>query len=124
MAAAVEAGAALVGLVFYPPSPRAVTPAQGAVLAKPVPPGVVRTGLLVDADDDTIPHILDEVPLDLLQLPGSESPQRVVAVKARFGHPVMQVVELRPQGAPEAAQPSPGLADRPLIDAHPPATQT
>src|SRR3546814_19800309 len=64
MAAAVEAGAALVGLVFYPPSPRAVTPAQGAVLAKPVPPGVVRTGLLVDADDDTIAHILDEVPLD------------------------------------------------------------
>src|SRR3546814_2025853 len=64
-----------------PICPRAVTPAQGAVLAKPVPPGVVRTGLLVDADDDTIAHILDEVPLDLLQLHGSESPQRVAAVK-------------------------------------------
>src|SRR3546814_15680220 len=119
MAAGVEAGAALVGLVFYPPGPRAVTPAQGAVLAKPVPPGVVRTGLLVDADDDTIAHILDEVPLDLLQLHGSESPQRVAAVKARFGLPVMKVVKLRQQGDLEAAQPFLGVADRLLFDAKP-----
>src|SRR3546814_14119794 len=112
MAAAVEAGAALVGLVFYPPSPRAVTPAQGAVLAKPVPPGVVRTGLLVDADDDTIAHILDEVPLDLLQLHGSESPQRVAAGKARFGPPAMRVVKLRRPGDNETPQTALGGAGR------------
>src|SRR3546814_2008165 len=107
-----------------PICPRAVTPAQGAVLAKPVPPGVVRTGLLVDADDDTIAHILDEVPLDLLQLHGSESPQRVAAVKARFGLPVMKVVKLRQQGDLEAAQPFLGVADRLPFDAKPPATMT
>src|SRR3546814_17796717 len=99
MAAAVEAGAALVGLVFYPPSTRAVTPAQGAVLAKPVPPGVVRTGLLVDAVDETIAHILDEVPLEHLQLPGRDSPHRLAAVKARLGLPVMTVWKLAHDGA-------------------------
>src|SRR3546814_19757133 len=83
---------------------------------------VVRTGLLVDADDDTIAHILDEVPLDLLQLHGSESPQRVAAVKARFGLPVMTVVKLRQQGDLAAAQPFPGVADRLLFAAQPPAT--
>src|SRR3546814_20759066 len=87
MAAAVEAGAALVGLVFYQPSPRAVRPAQGAVLAKTVPPGVVRTGLLVDADDDTIAPILAAVPLDPLQLPGRPGTTRVPRVHARRGLP-------------------------------------
>src|SRR3546814_2275954 len=84
MGAAVEGGAAFVGLVFYPPSPRAVTPAEAAPLTALVPPGVVKTGLLVDADDATIAAILKAVPLDLLQLHGSESPERVAAVRARL----------------------------------------
>src|SRR3546814_2972086 len=98
MGAAVDGGAAFVGLVFYPPSPRAVTPAEAAPLTALVPPGVVKTGLLVDADDATIAAILKAVPLDLLQLHGSESPERVAAVRARFGLPVMKVVKLRGAG--------------------------
>src|SRR3546814_14244992 len=82
MAAAVEAGAALVGLVFYPPSPRAVTPAQGAVLAQPVPPRAVRPGRLVHADAATIAPILDAVPLALLQIHGTERPQPLAALPA------------------------------------------
>src|SRR3546814_19278632 len=66
-----------------------------APLAALVPPGVVKTGLLVDADDATIAAILKAVPLDLLQLHGSESPERVAAVRARFGLPVMKVGKLR-----------------------------
>src|SRR3546814_4334767 len=121
MGAAVEGGAAFVGLVFYPPSPRAVTPAEAAPLAALVPPGVVKTGLLVDANDATIAAILKAVPLDLLQLHGSESPERVAAVRARFGLPVMKVVKLRGAGDREAARPYLGVADRLLFDAKPPA---
>lgn len=124
MAAAVEGGAAFVGLVFYPPSPRAVTATQAAALASLVPVGVTKTGLLVDADDDAIEAILKEVPLDLLQLHGRESPERVAAVKARFGLPVMKVVKLRQAGDLEAVAPFLDVADRLLFDAKPPAEIT
>jgi phosphoribosylanthranilate isomerase len=124
MMAAVAGGAAFVGLVFYPPSPRAIMPAQATALTALVPSGVVKTGLLVDADDDTIEAILKEVPLDLLQLHGTESPERVAAVKARFGLPVMKVVKLRQAGDVEAAHPFLAVADRLLFDAKPPAAMT
>jgi phosphoribosylanthranilate isomerase len=124
MTAALEGGAAFVGLVFYPPSPRAVTPEQAAPLASLVPDEVITTGLLVDADDATIESILREVPLDLLQLHGSEGPERVAAVKARFGLPVMKVVKLRQPGDLEAVEPYLAVADRLLFDAKPPAEMT
>ena len=121
MTAALEGGAAFVGLVFYPPSPRAVTPEQAAALAAPVPAGVTKTGLLVDAGDAVIEAILKAVPLDLLQLHGGESPERVAAVKARFGLPVMKVVKLRQAGDLEAIAPFLTVADHLLFDAKPPA---
>ena len=121
MDAAVEGGAAFVGLVFYPPSPRAVTPEQAAALAAQVPEGVIKTGLLVDAGDAAIEAILKAVSLDLLQLHGGESPERVAAVKARFGLPVMKVVKLRQAGDLETAAPFLDVADRLLFDAKPPA---
>jgi phosphoribosylanthranilate isomerase len=124
MTAALEGGAAFVGLVFYPPSPRAVMPEQAAPLAALVPDEVITTGLLVDADDATIEAILHEVPLDLLQLHGAESPARVAAVKARFGLPVMKVVKLRQPGDLEAVEPYLAVADRLLFDAKPPAEMT
>ena len=124
MTTAVEGGAAFVGLVFYPPSPRAVTPEQAAPLAALVPDGVIKTGLLVDAEDATIETILKDVPLDLLQLHGSETPERVAAIKARFGLPVMKVVKLRQQGDLEAVEPYLAVADRLLFDAKPPAEMT
>ena len=121
MTAAIEGGAAFVGLVFYPPSPRAVTPAEAAALAALVPGDIIKTGLLVDADDATIEDVLTGVPLDLLQLHGSETPARVAEVKQRFGLPVMKVVKLRQQGDLEAAAPFLAVADRLLFDAEPPA---
>lgn len=124
MVAAVEGGAAFVGLVFYPPSPRAVTPAEAAPLAALVPDGIVKTGLLVDAEDATIEAILKAVPLDLLQLHGSESPERVAAIKVRFGLPVMKVIKLRQQGDLEAAESFLAVADRLLFDAKPPPAMT
>jgi phosphoribosylanthranilate isomerase len=84
----------------------------------------MKTGLLVDAKDATIAAILKAVPLDLLQLHGSESPERVAAVKARFGLPVMKVVKLRQAGDLEAVGPFLAVADRLLFDAKPPAEMT
>src|SRR6516165_11130732 len=82
--AAVAGGAVYLGFVFYPPSPRAVTANRAARLCAAVPSGINRVGLFVDADNDTIGEVLAEVPLDLLQLHGNESPDRVADVRLRF----------------------------------------
>ena len=79
VAAAVEGGAAYLGFVFYPRSPRAVSPARAAALCAPVPSGVQRVGLFVDAEDDAIRAVLDVAPIDILQFHGQ---------KARTGWPM------------------------------------
>src|SRR5690606_27271024 len=84
LAAAARGGAAWVGLVFYPLSPRAVTVEQAAVLAREAPAGVGRVGQFVDPDDALLGRVLAEVPLDLLQLHGDEPPQRVAEIRARW----------------------------------------
>ncbi len=107
--AAVAAGANHVGFVFYPPSPRAVSPAQAAALASRHPGGPRRVGLLVDASDAEIEAILAAVPLDILQLHGEETPARATALRQRFGLPVMKAL-----GIAEAA-------DLALLDSYAPA---
>src|SRR3954451_4826358 len=84
VAAAVKGGAAFLGFVFYPPSPRSVSPARAAVLCAELPASVRRVGLFVDADDAAIEMALDAAPLDILQFHGHESPERVASVKTRF----------------------------------------
>lgn len=124
MAAAVAGGATFVGLVFYPPSPRAVTAKQAATLAATVPEGVIRTGLFVDADDAVIAAAVAAAGLDLLQLHGNESPQRVAALKAAFGLPVMKVIKVAGAADLAAATPYFAVADRLLFDAKPPPEMT
>lgn len=120
MAAALEGGAAYVGLVFYPPSPRAIAPAEAARLAAPVPGHVAKVGLFVDADDATIDSTLNQVKLDLLQLHGSETPQRVAEIKRRFKLPVMKAVKIAERADVEAAAAFVDAADRLLFDAQEP----
>jgi phosphoribosylanthranilate isomerase len=120
MRAAVENGAAYVGLVFYPPSPRSLTPEQAAELAKLVPPGIVKVGLFVDMDDEGFRGILAAVKLDLLQLHGRESPDRVAAVKALTGLPAMKAIKVAAPEDVHAAFPFVGVADRLLFDAKTP----
>src|SRR5437588_2569736 len=98
VAAAVEGGAAYLGFVFYPPSPRAVSPARAAALCTHVPMGVRRVGLFVDADDDAIRAVLDNAPIDILQFHGHESSDRVAEAKLRFRRPVMKAIAI---AAPE-----------------------
>lgn len=94
VAAAVAGGASHIGLNFYPPSPRYVTPGEAAALAAGVPAGTGRVGVFVDADDAILAATLDAVPLDLLQLQGDESADRVAAIRARFGVPVMKAIRV------------------------------
>jgi len=124
LAAAVEGGADYVGFVFYPPSPRAVTPAAAAALAAAAPARLRKVALVVDADDALLQEILDAAPIDLLQLHGSESVERVAAVRARFGVPVMKVLRVAGAGDVAAAAAYEPVADRLLFDAKPPRDMT
>ncbi|MFZ3236804.1 MAG: phosphoribosylanthranilate isomerase [Stellaceae bacterium] len=120
VAAAAAGGAAYVGFVFYPPSPRAVTPTQAAELCAAIPDGIARVALFVDADDDRIAEVLHVAPIDILQFHGKESPERVAEAKARFGRRVMKAVAI---GAPQdlaAASEYEDAADLLLFDAKPP----
>jgi phosphoribosylanthranilate isomerase len=119
VAAAVEGGAAWIGFVFYPPSPRSVSPSRAAALCRAAG-SVRRVGLFVDADDAAIAAVLDAVPIDIRQFPGHESPERVAAVRARFGRPVMKAVPVAASDDVDAASRYHGAADLLLFDAKPP----
>ncbi len=118
--AAVEAGADYVGFVFYGASPRCVLPGRAASLAAMVPDDVTRVGLVVDADDTTLESVLRKVPLDMLQLHGDETPQRVEEVKADFGLPVIKAVALSEADDLSRARTYEHSADMLLFDAMPP----
>jgi len=118
--AAVDGGAAFVGFVFFAGSPRNVSPAQVKVLAESVPDDVTKVGLLVDATDAEIKTILKDAPLDMLQLHGSETPERVRDIKATFALPVMKVIAVADAGDIEKARTYESVADRLLFDAKPP----
>lgn len=118
--AAVDGGAAFIGLVFYPPSPRAITPAQAAELAALVPAGVGRVGLFVDAGDDEIDAVLAVAPLDMLQLHGSESPERVGELRKRTGLKVMKVIKVAGRADLEPTPSWYDVADWLMFDARPP----
>jgi phosphoribosylanthranilate isomerase len=120
LAAAVEGGARWLGFIFYPPSPRALSPRQAAGLAAKAPPSCIKVGVLVDPDDALLDEILAAVPLDCLQLHGAETAARVAAIKARTGRTVIKALKIA-QAADLA--PIPGyaaVADMLLFDAKPP----
>lgn len=120
VAAAAEAGAAYVGFVFFGKSPRNLSPADAAALAGQVPAGVAKVALTVNASDTELDAITAGVPLDMLQLHGSESPERVVAVKARYGLPVMKAVGVADRADLAALDLYQSVADQILVDAKPP----
>lgn len=118
--AAAEAGAAYVGFVFFAKSPRNISPADAAALAGHVPPGVAKVALTVNATDAELDAITAAVPLDMLQLHGGESPERVAEVKARFGLPVMKAVGVAERADLAALDLYQLVADQILVDAKPP----
>ena len=113
-------GAAFLGFVFYPLSPRAVTPRRVARLCAGVPAGIARVGLFVDADDRAIEAALAQAPIEILQFHGSETPDRVAAAKLRFGRPVMKAVAVSGPEDVARAAPYQDVVDFLLFDAKPP----
>lgn len=118
--AATEAGAAYIGLVFFPKSPRNVTIDQARALAADAPPGLAKVALLVDPDDALLSAVVDAVPLDMIQLHGHESPERVLDVRLRTGLPVMKAVGIRTADDLPALDTYAAVADQLLVDAKPP----
>jgi phosphoribosylanthranilate isomerase len=121
MEAAVAAGADMVGFVFFPASPRAVTPDQAAALSAGQPWGALRVGLFVDATDDEIAAALAALPLDILQLHGEETPERAAAIRARFGRPVMKALGIGSAADLDQVEAFAPVVDRFLLDAKAPA---
>ena len=120
VAACAAAGAAYIGLNFFPPSPRFLTLDQGRALSLAAPDGLAKVALVVDAEDETLDAIVDAMPLDMLQLHGKESPDRVAELRARYGLPVMKVLGVAGEGDLAALMDYSLVADQLLIDAKAP----
>jgi phosphoribosylanthranilate isomerase len=122
--AALEAGADLVGFVFFPPSPRHLDGATARALGRRVEGRARKVALTVDPDDVLLATIIEVLQPDLLQLHGGEPPARVAAVKQRFGLPVMKAVQVETSAdllrVPAYAE----VADYLLFDARPPQDAT
>lgn len=119
--AARQGGADMVGFVFFPPSPRAVTANQAGELARSYADGPNRVGLFVDPDDAMLAAILTEVPLDILQLHGEETPARAGEIRARFGKPVMKALGIGSKADLVRLADYADQVDYFLLDARPPA---
>ena len=120
VAAAVAGGASLVGFNFYGRSPRCVDPATVKQLAASIPASVRKVGLLVDDSDAHIAEILSGCDLDLLQLHGHETPERVVEIRARFGKPAIKVIPVSEAADLDRAAAYEDVADYLMFDAKPP----
>ena len=113
-------GAAYLGFVFYPPSPRALDPARARELLAAVPETAEAVGLLVDASNHEIETLLEAVPLDLLQLHGYETPERVAEIGLRFGCRVIKALRVETADDLATVAAYAATADMILFDAKPP----
>lgn len=119
VAAVAKAGAAYAGFVFFPKSPRHLSIPEAKALALAAPVGLAKVALIVNADDAVIEAMLAEVPIDMLQLHGAETPERVAEIRTRFGLPVMKAVGLSAEADLAAIMDYSLVADQLLIDAKP-----
>lgn len=124
VAAVAEAGAAYCGFVFFPKSPRNLSVAAARDLAVEVPVGIAKVALVVNAADALLDEITGTVPLDMLQLHGAESPERVSEIRARYGLPVMKAVGVADAEDVAALDDYAAVADQILVDAKPPKSAT
>ena len=122
--AVARAGAAYAGFVFFAKSPRNLTRPEARLAAMAAPPGLARVALTVNADNAALDAIVEAVPLDILQLQGHESPDRVAEVRARYGLPVMKAIGIADEGDLPAIFEFSTIADQLLIDTKPPRGAT
>ena len=120
LAAALDGGASHVGFIFFQKSPRNIDPIEAGRLRELARGRAEAVAVTVDADDQTLDHIVASMSPDMLQLHGKETPERVAEVKARYGLPVMKAFAIREAGDLDAIAPYRGIANRFLFDAKPP----
>jgi phosphoribosylanthranilate isomerase len=118
--AALDAGADMVGFVFFPKSPRHIDWATAGALGRQARGQAKIVALSVDADDDTLKRIVDALSPDLMQLHGGETPARVREVGELCARPTMKAIGVAAPGDLAQAEPYEGVASYLLIDAKPP----
>jgi phosphoribosylanthranilate isomerase len=117
--AALNGGADMVGFVFFGKSPRNIDLSQARKFSAQVGGRAEKVALIVDADDAAISAIIDALSPDWLQLHGSETPERVFALRA-FGRPVIKAIGVAQKSDILQAHAYESVADRILFDAKPP----
>ena len=122
--AALDAGADMVGFVFFPPSPRHISLGLAQTLGQRVAGRARKVALTVDATDQQLSHIVGALQPDLLQLHGKEDPDRVVAVRSHFGRPVIKALPIARREDLAPIRLYEKVADRILFDARAPRAAT
>ena len=117
---AITAGADWVGFVFFPKSPRHVTLDLAKDLGRIAGIRVKKVALVVDADDAALEAVEKALNPDMLQLHGHETPERVAAIRKRFGHPIIKALGIADASDLEGARAYAPAADWLLLDAKPP----
>ena len=120
IAAAAAAGVTYVGYNFFAKSPRYADPDLARSVALETPVGVAKVGLVVNADDAFLDHLTSKVPLDMIQLHGGESPERVAEVRARYGLPVIKAIGIATSEDTKQIDVYGQVADMLLVDAKAP----
>lgn len=120
----VAAGADYIGLVFFPKSPRNLDFDTAQRLAQQVPSHVKTVALMVNPSDDFLRELLEHVDVDILQLQGSESAERVREIKELSGKPVIKALGVSSQDDLATLESYKGLADQILLDAKAPKMRT
>jgi phosphoribosylanthranilate isomerase len=121
---ALEAGADMVGFVFFPPSPRHLGLAAARDLGKLVKRRAAKVALTVDADDATLENIVEALQPDILQLHGRESVARLREVRQKFSLPVMKAIAVESSADLASLSGYASVADRILFDARAPKEAT
>lgn len=116
---AARAGANYAGFVFFEKSPRNLSFDAARALAFAAPVGLAKVALMVDPDDAMLDAVLAQVPIDMIQLHGAESPERVAVLRARHGLPVMKAVGIASAADVSKLATYEAVADQLLVDAKP-----
>jgi phosphoribosylanthranilate isomerase len=122
--AALDAGADMVGFVFFPPSPRHLSLEAARELGRQVKRRATKVALTVDADDATLANIVEALAPDILQLHGSESVARIRDIKQKFALQVMKVIAVENASDLKSLPGYAAVADRILFDARAPKEAT
>ena len=121
---ALDAGADMVGFVFFPPSPRHLDLGAARELGKQTKRRALKVALTVDADDTTLAAIVEALQPDTLQLHGSETVARLRDIKQKFGRPVMKAIAVETPADLASLPGYAAVADRILFDARAPKDAT